>query len=92
LNTRANSINPNAKGGETVHSAPGSNKPDLKDPAVILELLEADQVVAAKQQSRFGSRSLSPGLRALLWGLRVYVLVMIVMVVISVIRAAHATP
>jgi hypothetical protein len=92
LNTHANSIHPDAKHGEAVRTAPGSNKPDLKDPAVILELLEADQVVAAKQQSRFGSRTLSPGLRAMLWGLRGYVLVMIVIVVISVIRAAHATP
>jgi hypothetical protein len=91
MNTRANSINPDAKRGDAI-SASASNKPDLRDPAVILELLEADQVVAAKQQSRFGSRKFSPGLRVLLWGLRIYVLVMIVIVVISVIRAAHATP
>ena len=66
--------------------------PNLKDPSVVLSLLEADQVVAAKQQTRFGARNLSPGLRVLLWGLRVYVAVMLVIVVISVVRATHALP
>lgn len=67
-------------------------KPDLKDPRVVLSLLEADQVVAAKQQTRFGRRTLSPGAKLLLWGLRVYVVVMLVLVVVSVVRAIHSTP
>ena len=61
--------------------------PDLKDPGVVLSLLEADQVVAAKQRTHFGRRNLSLGMRLLLWGLRVYVVVMIVIVVISAIQA-----
>lgn len=69
-----------------------ATQPSTLTPTVVLSLLEADQVVAAKQQTRFGSRQLSPGLRGLLWGLRVYVLVMLVLVVISVVRALHATP
>jgi len=72
--------------------AEGAAKPDLKDPRVVLSLLEADQVVAAKQQSRFGRRNLSPGVRILLWGLRVYVIVMLVLVVISVLRVIHPMP
>ncbi len=64
-------------------------RPNLDDPRVVLTLLEADQVVAAKRQSRFGQRSLSPGVRALLWGLRIYVVVMLVIVLISVLRNAH---
>ncbi|HWG59754.1 MAG TPA: hypothetical protein VN661_11965 [Candidatus Acidoferrales bacterium] len=60
--------------------------PDMKDPAVVLSLLEADQVVAAKREP-FGRRKLSPGMQALLWGLRVYVAAMLVIVLISILRA-----
>jgi hypothetical protein len=64
-------------------------QPDLKDPRVVLSLLETDQVVAAKQRTRFGRRKLSLGVRILLWGLRIYVVVMLVLVVVSVVRAIH---
>jgi hypothetical protein len=63
--------------------------PNLKDPRVVLSLLEADQVVVAKQRSRFGRRRLSIGVRVMLWGLRVYVIIMVVLVVISAFRAIH---
>ena len=63
---------------------------NLKDPGVVLSLLEADQVVAAKRQSRFGPRNLSVGIRILLWGLRIYVVIMLVLVVVSVFRAVGA--
>lgn len=63
--------------------------PNLKDPRLVLSLLEADQVVAAKAQSRFGRRPLSPGMRIVLWGLRIYVLLMFVVVVISVMQTLH---
>jgi hypothetical protein len=69
--------------------AAGSTKPNLEDPRVVLTLLEADQVVAAKRQAHFGKRQLSSTVRALLWGLRVYVVVMLVVVLISVLRVAH---
>jgi hypothetical protein len=59
---------------------------------VVLSLLETDQVVAAKQQTRFGRRTLSPGIKILLWGLRVYVVVMFVLVLVSVVRAIHSAP
>ena len=64
-------------------------KPDLKDPHVVLSLLESDQIVAAKQKTRFGRRNLSLGVRVLLWGLRIYVVAMLVIVAISVLRAIH---
>ena len=64
-------------------------KPDLKDPHFILSLLEADQVVAAKQGSRFGRKQLSLKMRMTLWGLRVYLVIMLVIVAISVVRALH---
>lgn len=63
--------------------------PHLEDPRVVLSLLEADQVVAAKEHMRFGRQKLSPGVRILLWGLRIYVVVMMVIVLISVLRAVH---
>lgn len=69
--------------------AAAAEHPDLQDPNVVLSLLEADQVVAAKIRTRFGKRNLSVGARFLLWGLRVYVFVMLVIVLISVIRALH---
>jgi hypothetical protein len=67
-----------------------AQRPDLKDPHVVLSLLEADQVVAAKRQSHFGRRNLSIGMGTLLWGLRIYVVIMFVMIAISVVRAIHA--
>lgn len=63
---------------------------NLKDPRVVLSLLEADQVVAAKTHTHFGRRNLSLGARLTLWGLRIYVVLMMVIVVISVIQALHA--
>ena len=66
--------------------------PDLKDPRVVLSLLEADQVVAAKQRTHFGRRQLSVGMRILLWGLRVYVVLMLILVLISAVRALHPSP
>jgi hypothetical protein len=66
--------------------------PDLKDPRVVLSLLETDQVVAAKQQTRFGRRNLSLPTRVLLWALRIYVVAMLVLVVVSVVRAIHSAP
>ena len=65
-------------------------KPNLRDPQVVLSLLEADQIVAAKQRTRFGKRKLSFAMRTLLWGLRVYVVAMLVIVLVSVLRALHA--
>lgn len=72
--------------------AVNTEQPNLNDPRVVLSLLEADQVVAAKRQMRFGPRKFSTGLRVLLWGLRVYVVVMLVIVLISVFRAVHPAP
>lgn len=75
---------------EAVAVAAGEvTRPNLEDPRVVLELLEADQVVAAKRQTHFGQRRLSSGVRVLLWGLRGYVVVMLVIVLISVLRVAH---
>jgi hypothetical protein len=65
-------------------------QPNLKDPRVVLSLLEADQVVAAKSKTHFGRRLLLPRERVLLWGLRIYVVVMLVIVVISVIEVVSA--
>jgi len=70
----------------------GKAHPDLHDPTVVLSLLEADQVVAAKWHSRFGRRKLSTGVRVLLWSLRIYVVVMLVAVLVSVLRALHGSP
>ena len=70
----------------------GTSAPDIQDPRAVLSVLEADQIVAAKQQTHFGRRKLSKGTRALLWALRVYVVIMLVLVVISAFRVLHPTP
>jgi hypothetical protein len=62
-------------------------RPDLEDPLVALSLLESDQIVAAKGQTRFGKRELTRAMKWLLWALRVYAVLMFVLVLISVIRA-----
>ena len=59
-------------------------------PEMALELLEADQVVAAKERTRFGLRRLSRGERILLWGLRIYVIVMLAIVAVWVFQTFHA--
>ena len=82
---------PNGTSAESAVVA-GAVRPDLKNPDVVLSLLETDQVVAAKKQSRFGRRALSPGIRILLWALRGYVVAMLIIVVIAVLRAVHSTP
>ncbi|HYL67959.1 MAG TPA: hypothetical protein VEX69_02240 [Candidatus Limnocylindria bacterium] len=67
--------------------AANTAEPNLDDPRIVLSLLEADQVVAAKRQTHFGPRSFSFGVRVLLWGLRIYVVLMMVIVLVSVFRA-----
>jgi hypothetical protein len=64
-------------------------EPDFQDPRVVLSVLEADQLVAAKRRTHFGRRELSPGIRILFWGLRVYVILMLIIVLLSVLRALH---
>jgi hypothetical protein len=64
-------------------------RPDLKDPRLVLSLLEADQVVAAKTQTHFGRRKLSLGINLMLWALRGYVVLMMIIVVVSVIQALY---
>jgi hypothetical protein len=66
-----------------------AKQPDLEDPQVVLSLLESDQLVAAKRRTHFGPRKLSFGVRILLWTLRVYVVVMMLLALLSVFRAAH---
>lgn len=78
--------------GEVAATLAAAGRPDLKDPQVVLSLLEADQVVAAKRRTRFGRRDFSFGMRVLLWGLRVYVVLMLAIVLMSVIRALHGAP
>jgi hypothetical protein len=66
-----------------------ANQLDLEDPQVVLSLLESDQLVAAKRRTHFGPRKLSFGVRILLWSLRVYVVVMMLLALISLLRVAH---
>jgi hypothetical protein len=78
------------------HPAEADSKADgepisLEHPEAALTVLEADQLVAAKQRTRFGRRKLSISTRILLWGLRIYVLVMLIIVLVSVIRVLRAS-
>jgi hypothetical protein len=60
-----------------------------EDQEVALSVLEADQLVAAKERTRFGRRTLSRREKLLLWGLRIYVVVMLFIVLMSVLRAVR---
>jgi hypothetical protein len=84
------SENPGALGSPEVSVDVKSEQLTLQDPRAVLSLLEADQVVAAKRRTHFGRKSLSTGTKALLWGLRIYVVAMLVIVLISVYQAIHA--
>jgi hypothetical protein len=84
--------NPSAAEPEFERGQDSRRPPDLKDPRVVLSFLEADQVVAAKERTHFGRRNLSLGVRAMLWGLRLYVVVMLVLVIVSALRAFHLVP
>jgi len=90
--SKPNFAAPDENSRELELTAAVGERQNLKDPGLALSLLEADQVVAAKRQTRFGRRNLSPGVQMLLWGLRIYVVVMLVTVLISVLRAVHASP
>jgi len=90
--SKSDSAAPGEDPRELELAAAGGKRPNLKDPTLVLSLLEADQVVAAKRQTRFGRRNLSFGVRILLWGLRVYVVAMLMIVLISVLRAVHVSP
>jgi hypothetical protein len=61
----------------------------LEHPEAALSVLEADQLVAAKQRTRFGRRRLSRSVRMTLWSLRIYVIIMLLIVLMSVVRALH---
>lgn len=57
----------------------------------VLSVLEADQLVSAKERTRFGRRALTPRTRVLLWALRIYVLLMFVLVLIQVLHTLQGT-
>jgi hypothetical protein len=55
-----------------------------------LALLEDDQFVAVKAGRRLGRASLSKGVRALLWCLRIYVVLMILLVAFQAFQVLRA--
>jgi hypothetical protein len=85
-------VNPADATPEEINTAADATAPDMEDPRAVLSVLETDQIVAAKQRTQFGRRKLSRGARALLWALRLYVVIMLVLVVISAFRVIHPSP
>lgn len=55
----------------------------------MLDVLEPDQLVSVKSATRFGPRHISRGLRFLLWGLRLYVIAMLIIIIAQIIRTVH---
>ena len=68
---------------------PGSNPDGTDRPEAILSVLEEDQLVKAKERIHWGRIRLSPGVRVLLWGLRLYVILMLITVAIHVLRTVQ---
>ncbi|HLW46814.1 MAG TPA: hypothetical protein VKW09_03515 [bacterium] len=58
-------------------------------PEAVLSVLEADQLVAAKERAHLGRMRLSGGVRVLLGGLRLYVVAMMIIVLVQVLNAVH---
>lgn len=73
----------------------GTPRPDSRAldrthrPEAILSVLEEDQLVKAKERIHWGRIRLSPGVQILLWGLRLYVIFMLVTVVIHVVHTVQ---
>lgn len=77
-------------GYTTPGAANGLDTVDLeRRPEAVLSVLEADQLVAAKERARFGRARLSSGARLLLAGLRLYVIAMMIVVAVQVFNAVH---
>jgi hypothetical protein len=85
-------MNPGDATPEETNAGADATAPDMQDPRAVLSVLEADQIVAAKQRTHFGRRKLSRRTRVLLWALRVYVVIMLVLVVIAAFRVVHSAP
>lgn len=76
--------------GAKVALSPAQLDGDPQDrPEIVLSVLESDQLVAAKERSHLGRRLLTPGVQILLWGLRLYVVAMLALVVVQVVNALH---
>jgi len=72
----------------TPHSDPSAL--DRTDRAeAILSVLEEDQLVRAKERIHWGRIRLTPGVRVMLWSLRLYVIFMLVTVVIHVVHTVQ---
>ena len=68
--------------GEQMHMIPQQTK------IWVHEVLEPDQLSTAKQG--FGRRTLSRGTLALLWAMRIYVILMVILIAFQVWNALHA--
>lgn len=69
---------------------PPKRTPAEIDSDDVLALLEEDQLVAAKEKVHLGRRSFSRGLAAVLWALRIYVLLMLVLIAFNVVKTVSA--
>lgn len=72
----------------SMHSHHGDGEQRLPD-VWVRDVLEPDQLVEAKEQMRLGRKRLGRGTRILMWGLRVYVLFMLVVVADQVWVTLH---
>jgi hypothetical protein len=72
---------------ETIQTARRSNPGLYPSDSWVHDVLEPDQLVAAK--TSLGRRKLGGKTVLLLWGLRVYVLLMVVLIVLQIWNALH---
>lgn len=65
----------------------GAARADLEHrPDIVHAVLEDDQLYAFKHRQRFGRRPLSRGMVVLLWALRVYVVLMMLLVAFQIYK------
>ncbi len=58
-------------------------------PDLVLSVLEMDQLVNAKQHTKFGRMKLTRGIRILLWSLRIYVIMMVLIVMLQILQTVN---
>lgn len=70
------------------HASPHTTSRDSDDRRAVLDVLDPEQLVATKA-ARYGRRRLSLCTQAVMWALRLYLVLMLVVVIDRVVRAVH---
>jgi hypothetical protein len=71
------------------HASPHTTSQDSDDRRAVLDVLDPEQLVTAKAAG-YGRRQLSLRAQAVMWALRLYLVLMLVVVIDRIVHAMHA--